>query len=234
MSERRSLDEYFLRIALEVATRATCNRKLVGTVLVRDGHQLATGYNGSIAGLAHCDDVGHMMEDGHCVRTIHSEMNAIIQAARHGVSIEGSTAYVTWRPCWSCFKSLANAGVKRIVYISSNRDDSRILDALEHLDIEWVQMDPHKPKPCYRIISRNPKNGPLSWYVVSKSVEKNLILDALSTIEYRNLQDVLSHPDLQILAANDDGAVSEVSLGYYVDIPVILEELSEMGMLHKI
>ena len=87
---RASWDEYFLRIATDVATRATCDRKHVGAVIVRDRTILSTGYNGSIGGTPHCDEVGHMMEDGHCVATIHAEVNAVLQAARNGVAIEGA------------------------------------------------------------------------------------------------------------------------------------------------
>ncbi|MFM2152597.1 MAG: cytidine and deoxycytidylate deaminase zinc-binding protein, partial [Pseudomonadota bacterium] len=83
MSERHDWDHYFMEIAQVVATRATCDRKHVGAVLVRDRIILSTGYNGSIRGLPHCDEVGHMMEDHHCVATIHAEANAVIQAARN-------------------------------------------------------------------------------------------------------------------------------------------------------
>ena len=83
---RVSWDEYFMRIAKEVSTRATCSRKLVGAVIVsNDRHILSTGYNGSIPGTPHCDDVGHLMENSHCVRTCHAEANAVSQAARNGV-----------------------------------------------------------------------------------------------------------------------------------------------------
>ena len=82
---RASWDEYFMSIAQVVATRSTCPRKYVGAVLVRNRTILSTGYNGSIRGMPHCSDVGHMMEEGHCVATIHAEANAIIQAARNGV-----------------------------------------------------------------------------------------------------------------------------------------------------
>src|SRR6476661_9305433 len=103
-------------IAKQVATRATCDRKHVGAVLVREKTILSTGYNGSIRGMPHCSEVGHMMEDGHCVATIHAESNAILQAAKNGVNISGGTVYVTASPCWSCFKQIANAGVNRISY----------------------------------------------------------------------------------------------------------------------
>ena len=100
---RANWDEYFMRIAQQVATRATCDRKHVGALIVRGKNILATGYNGSIGGLGHCDEEGHMLEDGHCVRTIHAEANAIIQAAKNGVRIDGGTVYVTASPCWGCF-----------------------------------------------------------------------------------------------------------------------------------
>lgn len=89
--KRQSWDEYFIRIAEEVATRSTCNRKHVGAVIVRERSILATGYNGSIRGMPHCDDVGHLMVNDHCIRTVHAEANAIAQAARNGVRIEGAS-----------------------------------------------------------------------------------------------------------------------------------------------
>lgn len=128
-----------MRIAREVATRATCDRKHVGAVIVRDRSILATGYNGSIGGLPHCDEVGHLMQDGHCVRTIHAEANAVIQAARNGVRIEGAGIYVTASPCWSCFKMIANAGLRRIVFGEFYRDD-RIFDHAQQLGIELVDL----------------------------------------------------------------------------------------------
>lgn len=135
---RRSWDDYFLAIAKEVATRSTCDRKLVGAVLVFDRTILATGYNGSMRGSPHCDEVGHLMENDHCVRTIHAEQNAIVQAARTGTKIEfGTIAYTTASPCWLCFKLLANVGVKRIVYGEFYRDD-RIVQAAFDLGIKLV------------------------------------------------------------------------------------------------
>ena len=135
---RASWDEYFMNIAREVATRATCNRKHVGAVIVRDRSILATGYNGSIGGLPHCDEEGHLMEDGHCIRTIHAEANAVIQAARNGVRIDGGMIYVTASPCFGCFKMIANAGIRRIVYGEFYRDQ-KIFDFAQRLGIELVQ-----------------------------------------------------------------------------------------------
>ena len=145
MSEERPAraewDQYFMSIAQVVATRSTCPRKYVGSVIVRNRTILSTGYNGSIRGMPHCSDVGHMMEDGHCVATIHAEANAIIQAARNGVMIEGATVYVTASPCWNCFKQIANSGVVRIVYGEFYRD-ARIFDVAGQVGIELVHLAP--------------------------------------------------------------------------------------------
>jgi dCMP deaminase len=143
--KRASWDEYFMNIAREVASRATCDRKHVGAVLVRDKTILSTGYNGSIRGLPHCSEVGHMMEDGHCVATVHAEANAIIQAAKNGVAIEGATIYTTASPCWPCFKLIANSGCRRIVFGEFYRD-SRVFDFAKQLGIELVELKvPEKP-----------------------------------------------------------------------------------------
>lgn len=138
--QRASWDEYFMRIATEVASRSTCDRKHVGAVVVRDRILLATGYNGSLRGLDHCDDVGHLMEAGHCVRTVHAEANALVQAARNGVGVDGAGIYVTASPCFSCFKLIANAGVRRIVFGEFYRDQ-RIFEFSRALDIELVHFD---------------------------------------------------------------------------------------------
>jgi dCMP deaminase len=147
MAEHRvrvSWDEYFMNIAREVATRSTCSRKHVGAVIVRDRTILSTGYNGSVRGLPHCDEVGHMMEDGHCVRTIHAEANAIIQAAKNGTRIDGAGIYVTASPCWHCFKTIANAGLTRIVFGEFYRDP-RIFEMSNLLGIDLVDLT--RPAP---------------------------------------------------------------------------------------
>lgn len=139
---RLSWDEYFMNIAHVVASRSTCDRKQVGAVIVRDKTILSTGYNGSIRGLPHCSEVGHMIENDHCVATLHAEENAIIQAARNGVLIDRAAVYVTASPCWSCFKSIANAGLLRIVYGEFYRD-ARIFDFSKRLGIDLL----HIPSP---------------------------------------------------------------------------------------
>jgi dCMP deaminase len=139
MDQRSSWDDYFMNIARVVASRATCDRKHVGAVLVRDRTILSTGYNGSIRGLRHCSEDGHMMEDGHCVRTVHAEANAIIQAAKNGVAIDGATIYTTASPCWPCFKLIANSGCTRIVFGEFYRDQ-RIFDYAQQLRIELAEL----------------------------------------------------------------------------------------------
>ncbi len=136
---RVSWDEYFMNIAREVSSSSTCDRKFVGAVIVRDKCILATGYNGSIRGLPHCDEDGHLMEEGHCVRTVHAEANAIVQAARNGVRIDGSTIYVTASPCWGCFRLIANSGIARVVFGEFYRDP-KIFDVAQRLGIELVDM----------------------------------------------------------------------------------------------
>ena len=122
--KRPSWDKYFLEIVKVVASRATCNRGRNGAVIAKNRRILTTGYVGSPTGLPHCDEVGHMLHDvvdengkisKHCVRTIHAEQNAILQAALHGVSTEGSTIYTKFEPCFVCAKMIINAGIKRVV-----------------------------------------------------------------------------------------------------------------------
>ena len=120
---RPSWDEYFLRIAGEVATRSTCLRRHVGAIVVLEKYILATGYNGAPAGLPHCSEVGCLRDEMNVpsgerhelCRGLHAEQNAIIQAARHGTRIDGATLYATHHPCSLCAKMLINAGIRRIV-----------------------------------------------------------------------------------------------------------------------
>ena len=110
-------------------------------MLVLDKRILTTGFNGSPAGQSHCDEIGHLLVDGHCVRTIHAETNAIIQAALHGVSTKGATCYVTHLPCIHCTKVLINAGIARIVYSVAYRTDENAMSFLRAADIEVKQKE---------------------------------------------------------------------------------------------
>jgi dCMP deaminase len=113
-------------IALQVARRSTCDRARVGAIIVKDRRILTTGYNGSPAGLPHCDEIGHLILAGHCVRTLHAEQNAIIQAALHGVGVAGSTMYVTHQPCLTCAKMIINAGIRRVVFAGHYPDANAV------------------------------------------------------------------------------------------------------------
>src|SRR5450432_977078 len=143
MDDRVPWDQYFMNIAQVVASRSTCPRKFVGAVIVRDRTILSTGYNGSIRGMPHCTDAGHMMEDNHCVATIHAEANAIIQAAKNGVRIDGGTMYTTASPCWNCFKLIANSGLLRVCYGEFYRDD-RIFAVAQQVGIVLDNISPSK------------------------------------------------------------------------------------------
>mgnify|MGYP004644546005 FL=1 len=121
---RPSWDDYFMQIVHALSERATCDRGRTACVIVRDHQIICSGYVGSLPGMPHCDDVGHLLrtvtqEDGtqttHCMRTIHAEQNAICQAARRGISIEGATLYCKLAPCRTCAMLLISCGIQRIV-----------------------------------------------------------------------------------------------------------------------
>ena len=140
MSDTRvSWNEYFMKIAEQVASRSTCDRKHIGAVIVRDKTILSSGYNGSLRGAPHCDDAGHDMENGHCVRTVHAEANAIAQAAKNGVRIDEAELYVTASPCLSCFKLVANSGIQTIYYREFYRDE-RISEYAKQADVRLVYL----------------------------------------------------------------------------------------------
>ncbi len=155
---RLSWDEYFMTIAYQVATRATCDRKHVGAVIVRNKTILSTGYNGSIRGLEHCDEVGHLMESGHCVRTVHAEANAIAQAARNGVRIDDASIYVTASPCWGCFRLIVNAGINRIAFGEFYRDP-KIFEYSERLGIELVDLQHVTPSIVETLAAPGPEQA---------------------------------------------------------------------------
>lgn len=117
--KRESWDEYFMRIAETVASRATCDRKKVGSIIVLSKTIVSTGYNGAPRGMPDCDSIGHELKEmggrESCVRTVHGEANALAQAARTGAKVEGSTLYTTASPCYDCLKLIINAGIIRVV-----------------------------------------------------------------------------------------------------------------------
>lgn len=119
---RPSWDDYFMAITKLIASRGTCDRLYAGSVLVKDNRIISTGYNGSPPGLPHCSDKGHLLEEGHCVRTIHGEHNSLLQAAvQGGTSTVGSTMYTKYGPCIHCTKYIIACGVKRVVIAKKYR-----------------------------------------------------------------------------------------------------------------
>lgn len=122
IKKRPSWDEYFLKLAMLASERSTCPRMHCGCVIVKNKFVLATGYNGSLPGLPHCEEEGCLIVDNHCVRTNHAEINALTQAATHGVNIKDSTAYITNMSCTTCAKALIAAGIKRVVVFSDYHD----------------------------------------------------------------------------------------------------------------
>ncbi|MDD3926195.1 MAG: cytidine/deoxycytidylate deaminase family protein [bacterium] len=144
-TDRPDWDAYFMEIAAVVAKRATCGRRRVGAILVKDKRILSTGYNGAPSGLRHCLEVGCLRERlgvpsgerAELCRGLHAEQNAIIQAALHGVPIEGAVLYCTNQPCSVCAKMLVNAGVRRIVFTGSYPDELAV-DILGEAGIEMT------------------------------------------------------------------------------------------------
>jgi dCMP deaminase len=136
---RPSWDDYFLSLVDQVATRATCDRGKSGCVVVRDKRIICTGYVGSPSGMPHCDEVGHDLrqvvdEEGairqHCVRTVHAEQNAIVQAARYGLRLEGTTMYCSMEPCRVCAMLIASSGIDRVVARRRYHDGGDTADIL--------------------------------------------------------------------------------------------------------
>jgi dCMP deaminase len=140
--------EYFMDQSELVKERATCDRLHVGCVIVKDNRNVATGYNGSISGHAHCDEVGHLeIEENKkksCKRTIHAEMNALLQCAKYGISTDGATAYVTHYPCPDCMKALNQAGIITVYYkhYYEHRYENNFDEGMEVKSIESIQENP--------------------------------------------------------------------------------------------
>ena len=146
MSDRPTWHQYFMTITRQVAERSTCTRAKVGAVIVRDKNILATGYNGSPAGLPHCTDVGCLVytsktpsgeTEENCFRTIHAEINAIAQGAKNGAMIRDADIYVTHTPCIHCLKVLINTGIRRVYYDRPYKLHT-LTELLQHAEIELI------------------------------------------------------------------------------------------------
>ncbi|MGD7053618.1 ComE operon protein 2 [Sutcliffiella horikoshii] len=143
MTTRISWDQYFMAQSHLLALRSTCTRLAVGATIVRDKRIIAGGYNGSIAGGVHCIDEGCYVIDNHCVRTIHAEMNALLQCSKFGVPTTGAEIYVTHFPCLHCCKAIIQAGIKTVYYAMEYKNHPYALEMLEQADVrvEQVELD---------------------------------------------------------------------------------------------
>jgi dCMP deaminase len=143
MKERIPWKQYFMGQSVLLALRSTCPRLSVGALIVRDNRVIAGGYNGSVSGDVHCLDEGCYLVDNHCLRTIHAEMNAIIQCAKFGVQTEDAEIYVTHFPCIHCTKQILQAGIKKIYFLSDYHNDPYAVDLIQKVgaSVEKVKME---------------------------------------------------------------------------------------------
>ncbi|GAB2319005.1 ComE operon protein 2 [Alkalibacterium sp. s-m-22] len=131
MNERIPWDQYFMSQSMLLSMRSTCSRLAVGATIVRDKRVISGGYNGSVSGDVHCIDEGCFVVDGHCVRTVHAEANALLQCAKFGVKTEGADLYVTHFPCLQCTKQLIQSGIQKIYYLNDYRNHQYAVELLE-------------------------------------------------------------------------------------------------------
>lgn len=141
--ERISWHQYFMLQSHLIALRSTCERLTVGATIIRENRMIAGGYNGSVSGSAHCVDEGCYVIDGHCVRTVHAEMNAILQCAKFGAQTEGAEIYVTHFPCLPCCKSIIQAGIKTVYYAEDYRNSDYALELFQeaNVTVEKIPLD---------------------------------------------------------------------------------------------
>lgn len=149
-NQRPSWDEYFMGLAWTVAKRSTCLRVPdgVGAIIALNNQILSTGYAGSLRGQPHCTEVGCLIDErtGGCIRTVHAEVNAIVQSAQHGVRISGATIYTTMSPCWDCFKAIVNGGIVRVVYDVEYRLVEPQLTFAKNCGVEFKHLSDRKYK----------------------------------------------------------------------------------------
>jgi len=138
---RQSWNEYFMNIAKVLAERSSCDRAYVGAVIVNgDNRIIATGYNGSVGSKTpQCDDIGHVMRDGHCIATLHAEINCVAYCAREGIPLKGSKIYVTHFPCLNCTKALIQSGITKVYYLDDYRMDDYAVELFAMNNIETIK-----------------------------------------------------------------------------------------------
>jgi dCMP deaminase len=199
---RPSWDEYFLTLAFEVSKRSTCLRRAVGAVLVKDRRILATGYNGVPSGLRHCEETGCLREQlgvpsgmrHEICRGLHAEQNAIIQAARYGIDIEGSSIYITTEPCSVCSKMIINAGITEIVFAQAYPDHlAEELLGETDIIVRSVPFDPGQiDHPAARVPAPAPQDAPTATASVP---DARPAMDAASAPDARPAVDAAPAPD---------------------------------------
>lgn len=141
MTNRIPWDQYFMAQSLLISTRSTCTRLAVGATIVRNKRVISGGYNGSVSGDVHCSDEGCKVVDGHCVRTVHAEANAILQCAKFGASTEGADIYVSYFPCLQCTKMIIQAGIKNVYYLHDYRTSEYAKELISHAGISIKKVD---------------------------------------------------------------------------------------------
>ncbi|WP_040980280.1 ComE operon protein 2 [Oceanobacillus jeddahense] len=134
--ERIAWDQYFMAQSHLLALRSTCTRLMVGATIVRDKRIIAGGYNGSVSGDVHCIDEGCYVIDGHCVRTVHAEANALLQCAKFGVPTDGADVYVTHFPCLQCTKQLIQSGIKNLFYAEDYKNHPYAVQLFEEAGVK--------------------------------------------------------------------------------------------------
>ncbi|XBG73896.1 ComE operon protein 2 [Enterococcus cecorum] len=144
VDQRIPWNQYFMAQAVLLSLRSTCTRLEVGATLVKDRRIIVGGYNGAVSGDNHCIDHGCYVVDGHCIRTIHAEMNALLQCAKLGISTDGAEIYVTHFPCLHCTKAILQAGIKKIYYLHDYHNDPYAIELIQKLgvEIQQVKLDP--------------------------------------------------------------------------------------------
>lgn len=145
--KRLSWEDYFMANAQLISKRSTCDRAYVGAILVKDKRIIATGYNGGVSETDNCNEAGHYMDDGHCIRTVHAEMNALIQCAKEGISTKNIELYVTHFPCINCTKALLQAGITKITYYENYRPHPFAIKLLKDKNVPYYQHD----IPCIQL-----------------------------------------------------------------------------------
>lgn len=139
--ERISWDQYFMAQSHLLALRSTCTRLMVGATIVRDKRIIAGGYNGSVSGGVHCIDEGCYVIDGHCVRTVHAEANALLQCAKFGVPTDGSDIYVTHFPCLQCCKQLIQSGIETVYYAEDYHNHAYAVSLFKEAGVEAKKVE---------------------------------------------------------------------------------------------